>query len=346
MKNPNESTAMLDMFTHPVFRVEGDTVIQTNTYAAACGVKNGDSIASMISHNREDYAAFAGCLSTGIEIEGVPYIATVFRTEDGDIFHLQTGEETPELRVLALAAQQLRAPLSEVMTAAEGLSDKETAGIINKGLYQLLRQIGNMSAASTYRQGRLYGMETVNAVSVINEIMQKALLLCNKNEKRLEYKSLTEDIYCPIDREMLERALYNLISNAIKFAPAGSVAFATLTIRNGKLRFSVESRIDDTSLTQSNLFMRYVREPNVEDGRHGLGLGIPLTQSAAAAHGGTLLMDRPSDDTVRFTITISTENPKGPIVSTPFPDFDYMGGWDHSLVELSDILPPSAFENI
>lgn len=346
MKNPNESMAMLDMFTHPVFRVADGTITHVNTYAAACGVKEDTPIAPMLSSNQEEYAAFESCLSLGLEIEGAPYIATVFRTENGDIVHLQASKETPETRILALAAQQLRAPLSEVMAAADGLSDKETAGLINKGLYQLLRQISNMSAASTYRQGRLYGMETANATAVINETMDKALLLCNKEGTRLAYKSLTEDIYCPVDREMLERAIYNLVSNAIKFSPAGSIASAVLTASAGKLRFSIESLVEDTALTQSNLFMRYVREPNVEDGRHGLGLGIPLTQYAAAAHGGTILMDRPTENTIRFTITVSMENPKGPVVSTPFPDFDYMGGWDHSLVELSDILPASAFENI
>lgn len=346
MKNPNESIGMLDMFSHPVFRVADGIIAEVNTYAADCGIRKDLSIFPLLKANKEEYTAFEGCLSLGLDIEGVPFIATVFRTEEGDIFHLQHNGETPELRILALAAQQLRAPLSEVMAAAEGLADKETAGLINKGLYQLLRQIGNMSDASTYRQGRIYGMETANATAAINEIMEKALLLCNKDGQRLTYKPLLEEIYCPIDREMLERAVYNLVSNAIKFSPSGSVSAAVLTAGNGKLRFSVESYLADAALTQSNLFARYVRSAAVEDGRHGLGLGIPLTQCAATAHRGTLLMDRPTEDTVRFTLTLSTEDPRGTVLSTPFPNFDYMGGWDHGLVELSDILPSSAFENI
>ena len=91
--------------------------------------------------------------------------------------------------------------------------------------------------------------------------------------------------------------------------------------------------------------MRYVRDAAIEDCRHGLGLGIPLIQCAAAAHNGTLLMDHPSADSVRFTLTLSTVSSGIPVVKTPFPNFDYLGGWDHGLVELSDVLPASVFED-
>ena len=346
MKNPNESMAMLDMFTHPVFCVKDGVIVRANSYAAACGVAENASFLPMLKGNKEEFASFTGCISLGLTIDGVSFIATIFRTDEHDVVHLQNNDETPELRVLALAAQQLRAPLSEIMAVTESLEDRENAGVINKNLYRLLRQVGNMSAAASYHHGRLYGMETANAVAVINEVMEKAQQLCNSQGTQLTYKPMAEEIYCRVDREMLERAIYNLISNAIKFSPAQSEVRAALAKTKGKLRFSIESRVDDPAMTQQNLFMRYVRDASVEDGRHGLGLGIPLTQCAAAAHGGALLMDRPTENTVRFTITISTENRGGPVVSTPFPEFDYMGGWDHGLVELSDVLPASAYDNI
>lgn len=356
MKKPNESMAMLDMFMHPVFRVKDGVICEVNSHAEQYQVTPGTQIKVLIAPNEEEYAAFeGGCLSLCVRIDGMDYIATVFRTDDGDVFHLQSTEESPELRIMTLVAQQLRCPLSEVMTAADALFSKdevrgsdenrEQAGLISKGLYQLLREIGNMSAVSTYRQGRLYGKETTNIVAVINETLEKAQTLCNRSSQRLAYTALWEDVYCAVDTEMLERALYNLISNAVKFSPADSAITAKLSLGQNKLRFTIQSKITDPALTQGNLFMRYVRDASVEDGRHGIGLGIPLTQFAAAAHNGTLLMDQPAEDTIRFTMTLSTINNKGPVVSTPFPAFDYMGGWDHSLVELSDVLPSSAYEN-
>lgn len=357
MKKPNEPMAMLDMFMHPAFRVKDGTICEVNSYAAHRGIETGTPVDTFITHDKEVYTAFeGGCLSLCVNVAGADHIATVYPAEDGDIFHLQSAEDSPELRVMTLAAQQLRSPLSEIMSAASSLFAKEAiqqtaeareqAGIINRGLYQLLREIGNMSAAASYRQGRTYGKETKNIVAVINETMEKAQTLCNTSARRLVYTPLCQDIYCGVDTQMLERAVYNLISNALKFSPAGSPVAAKLTAAQDKLRFSVESEVADPALTQKDLFLRYVREADVEDGRHGLGLGIPLTQYAAFAHGGSLLMDHPKEGTVRFTLTLSTRSDKAPILSAPFPDFDYMGGWDHGLVELSDVLPSSAFENI
>lgn len=356
MKKPNESMAMLDMFMHPAFRVKDGIICEVNSYATRCRISAGTSVDTLIAHDNEAYATFAGsCLSLSVCAEEVAYIATVYRTDDGDIFHLQSTEDAPELRIMTLAAQQLRNPLSEIMTAAstlfakeeikEAAENREQAGIISKGLYQLLREVGNMSAASSYRQGRRYAKETKNITSVINETVEKAQTLCNASTHRLDYTPFEEDVYCGVDTEMLERAVYNLISNAIKFSPAGSLVTAKLTPAKNKLRFCVQSQMADPALAQGNLFLRYIREAELEDGRQGLGLGIPLTQYAALAHGGSLLMDHPDENTVRFTLTLSTASHKEPVLRSPFPDFDYMGGWDHGLVELSDILPASAYEN-
>lgn len=353
MNNPKNSTALLDMFQHPVFRVKDGHILEVNSTAETREIQAGIPIADLLPNNYDVYCGYTGgCLSISVQVGGVEYIATVLRSEDGDIFHLQDLEESPELRIMALAAQQLRNPLSEVMTATETLFSKELIqnreqiGLINKGLFQLLREIGNMSAVSTYKQGRTYGKETKNAVAVINETMEKAQVLCSNTSKQLRYTSICEAVYCSVDEEMLERAIYNLVSNAIKFSPANSTIDVKLSKGNNKLCFSIESETADTSLTHGNLFMRYIRDASVEDGRHGLGLGIPLTQYAAAAHKGALLMDHPSSGHVRFTLTLSTQSDQTQVLKTPFPKFDYMGGWDHGLVELSDVLPASQFENL
>lgn len=351
MNKPNESIAMLDMFVHPVFRVKDGMICEVNSQAERHQIKTGTPIAELLDQCENEYAAFTGgCLSLAITVDETTYLATAFHTDDGDIFHLQSTDASPEFRSIALAAQQLRSPLSEVMTAADTLfakeeitttdENREQAALISKGLYQLLRQISNMSAVSTYQQGRLYGKETKNIVAVINETMEKAQALCS----RLVYTPLYDEIYCPVDTEMLERALYNLVSNAVKFSPADSTVTAKLISGQNNLRFSIQSKLTDATLTQGNLFLRYIRDASVEDGRHGLGLGIPLTQYAAAAHKGSLLMDQPQSDVVRFTLTLSTVSDSAPVLSSPFPDFDYMGGWDHGLVELSDVLPSAAYE--
>lgn len=351
MSNPKNPISMLDMFQHPVFCVKDGFIQALNDRAVACGFAVQTPIAELLCCDEDIYTLSAGdCLCTGVQTANIRYIATVIPTDDGDYFHLQVANPGSEVRTMALVAQQLRAPLSEIMTATEailgteGTQNADECHLIYKNLLRMMREVSNMSAFASYQQDRLYGKQTANIVSVINEVLEKAQNLCNSSVQQLHYIPYAEDIYCPTDTEMLERAIYNLISNAIKFSPEGSVAKAKLSAENNKVYFSIQSKLSDPTLTKGNLFLRYLRDAAIEDGRYGIGLGIPLTQYAAVAHNGALLMDYPEADVVRFTLILSAVPSKEILLKAPFPAFDYTGGWDHGLVELSDILPLSAFK--
>ena len=152
-------------------------------------------------------------------------------------------------------------------------------------------------------------------------------------------------IYCPADLEILKKAIYNLISNAIKGSPQkGTINIAVESVGE-KIRFSIQNA-DNGLGAEADLFSRYLRSPQIEDGRHGIGLGLTIAQLAASTHNGVLLMDRPKSGSIRFTLTISTRRQDGDLVRSPIMQIDFGGGLKTSLVELSDVLPVSAFENI
>ena len=96
---------------------------------------------------------------------------------------------------------------------------------------------------------------------------------------------------------------------------------------------------------RGNLFSRYTREPGLEDSRHGIGLGLSLICSVAALHGGTVLVDHPLETGTRVTMTMAIRSGSSTTLHSPRIRVDYAGEWDHSLLELSDILPTSLYES-
>ena len=71
-----------------------------------------------------------------------------------------------------------------------------------------------------------------------------------------------------------------------------------------------------------------------------------LIRSAAAAHGGTVLLDRTKEGLNRLTMTLSIRQSTDTMVRTPayIPHPDYAGERDHRLLELSDVLPAEFYK--
>ena len=96
---------------------------------------------------------------------------------------------------------------------------------------------------------------------------------------------------------------------------------------------------------RGSIHTRYMRRPGIEDVRYGIGLGMVLVRSAAAAHGGTLLMEHLKGQGTRVTMTMQIRQDSGSFVRSPVLPYDYAGELNHLLVELSDSLPAELYGN-
>ena len=95
----------------------------------------------------------------------------------------------------------------------------------------------------------------------------------------------------------------------------------------------------------SNVFTRYQRQPGIEDSRFGIGLGMVLIRNAAAAHGGTVLIDQSQGSGTRVTLTIKVQQNPSNTLRSPVLRVDYAGERDHCLLELSEILPAHLYKS-
>ena len=353
METLNHSFPWLELIEHPAFCVKDGIIIAANSPAERRLLQVGTDVREIVTENREAYESFRnGSLYLTIHVCGLPCPASVTRTQDWDIFHIHPDSEDGSLQALALAAMQLRVPLANVMTVTDRLfSDLKTAdpeiqkqaGQINQNLYRLLRIISNMSDAGNYYCD---DMQTSNLTSVIDEVVNKAQVCFSGSNIHLEYSSLQAPVLSLANTEKLERAIYNLLSNAARFSPSGSTVTATLTKNENQLVFCVRNETAE-DLAEGNLWQRYRREPGIEDPRHGLGLGMALISAAASVHGGTVLVDHPSAKETRVTMTIPIVKENSSNVRTPVLRIsDYAGGRDKGLLELAEILPSNAYNNI
>lgn len=342
-----EISQILEMSELPSLYVEDGIIRCANHSALARMVPLNEPILPLLETGSHEYAAFSdGCLCLSLRIRDTVYNATVKMLCGHHLFQLEPGHGGSELQSLALAAQELRSPLERILANTETLFPKLNPGVhseewtqmaqINRSLYQLHRLIGNMSDAGT---AFAPVMELQDVTAVFQEIFDGAASLCAASGITLEFSNLPASTYSLVNRDGLERAVYNLLSNAMKYTSPGGTIRSSLTHRKNTLYFTMtDSGSGMSPGVSANAFTRYLREPGIEDSRFGLGLGLMLVHTTATAHGGTVLLDHPAEGGVRIVLSMPIRQ-KGDTVRSPVLHIDYAGERDHGLVELSDVLP-------
>ncbi len=355
MEQNRSDVSLLQLLRRPAFCVENGVVTHVNSEASALLLHAGIPVRELIAIGGEEYESFSsGCLYLTLRMAGQEMGACVMPHGDGHIFILEQQEDLAQLQSLALAARELREPLAGMMAAADRLlpaaareddpQAKAQAAQMNRRLFQMNRIVCNMSDAAQYVQGGQHRMETVNMAPFLDEIFQQAEQLSAKAGITLRYTGLPQDVFTLADRERLERAVYNLLSNAMKACAAGGMIEAKVTQRKGIVVISIADNgcgIPDDML--GDVYTRFMRAPSLADSQSGLGLGMVLVRSTAALHGGVVLIDRPGEQGTRVSMSIAVRQGKNAIVRSPVLRVDYAGERDHGLLELADVLPAELY---
>ena len=351
-----EKMGMLDLMVRPGFCVRDNRIVKANHLAQSLQIAVGEDVRTLLVTGAEEYAAFTeGCLYLTISVSGQVYGVSVTRMDPYHVFIFEQDADRSELQAMALAARELREPLTSVMTTAdrlfpmEALRDdpqtREQVARINRGLLQMLRVISNMSDAQQYAAQLPSRQETQDVCAILSEVFRHAGQLISHGDITLTFRNLESPVYCLVDQEKLERAVLNILSNAIKFTPKGGSIEASLTRRKNMLYLQIQdSGSGIAENLRGNIHSRYLRQPAIEDGRFGIGLGMVLIRSAAACHGGTVLIDQPEGAGTRVTMTIAIRQNTDSMMRSPILRVDYAGERDHGLLELSDTLPASLYE--
>lgn len=356
MEQQDTLTGMLDLMSYPAFCVKGGAIVYANRPAQACMLADGTPVSQILFTGAEEYAAFqGGCLYLTLCLGGAYRGASVTRMGEFDVFILEPADDLAALQGLALAAQELRAPLSNVMTVTDklfpqledvtGPNTEEQMARINKGLFQLLRIVSNMSDALHYSQLPSLGQEVVDICDYLEELFRTTADLAQEAGVTLRFQNLNATVYSLADPDKLQRAVSNILSNAMKFTPKGGTIDAKLSRRGNMLYLTIQDSGSGVPANlRGSLFSRYQRSPEIEDSRNGIGLGMVLVRSVAAMHGGTVLLECPENSGTRVTMTLAIRQKTDSMVQSPILRVDYAGERDHRLLELSDVLPHTLYK--
>ena len=261
----------------------------------------------------------------------------------------------PDENVLASlfpdVAAQLRAALSNLHLAAAQLAPAEArendpaldrkAALLDQSYYRLLRLVNSLSSAAYLTNDDMLTLQDRDIVDLVSGLCEKAGAVAPLLELELRFVCPMERHVCAMAADALEQVVYHLLSNAFKFTPAGGVVTVELQVKNKLVLLSVTDTGRGIPEEQiSSLFDRYLHAGQMDPPPHGLGLGLPLCRRIAEGHGGTLMAESREGQGSRFTLSLPDRQVGSGVSDVPF---DYAGGFNRTLMALSDALPVSAF---
>ena len=254
--------------------------------------------------------------------------------------------------VLRQVSGQLRQSLGNIGAALERLAPPErreedpeldrSAAVLLRSYYRILRLSGNLAEAAALEEPSTAQLVNDDIVGFCREMVRRAEHPAALMGLRLAFRSEKVSHIIAMDAERMERLVMNLLSNAFKFTPAGGEVVLEVRV----VRQWVELRCSDTGCgiprdRLETVYERYHFPQQADPPPYGLGLGLPICRRIAWEHGGSLLIN--SEEGRGTTVTLSLPNTRARKQALHAPVMDYAGGYNRTLLELSDALPREAF---
>jgi two-component system phosphate regulon sensor histidine kinase PhoR len=113
------------------------------------------------------------------------------------------------------------------------------------------------------------------------------------------------------DRELMEYAFYNLLTNAVKYSPAETEIHVFSEISEGELHLAVRDQgIGIDSREIKSIFKKFYRTKRAEaSGEAGTGIGLSIVEQIVVQHGGKIDVTSEPGKGSCFTIVLKCAAP-------------------------------------
>ena len=213
-------------------------------------------------------------------------------------------------------SHEFRTPLTLMLGPVEDLLAKSHTDlppaatgqleVVNRNGLRLLRLVNTLLDFSRIEAGR------VRATYQATDLAAFTAELASVFRAAVERAGLRLTVDCPplgapvfVDRDMWEKIVLNLLSNAFKYTFAGEIV---VTLRQGQGAAELRVRDSGTGIPAEEiprLFERFHRVENARGRTHeGSGIGLALVQELVKLHGGAVAVESVVEQGSTFAVTI------------------------------------------
>lgn len=202
-------------------------------------------------------------------------------------------------------------PLEEILQAdSPAISDKikDNLSVTYRNAQRLLKLVNSLLEFSRIEAGRVHASYkpvdivalTKDLASGFRSIIEKAGLVFD-----VECSVITKPVY--VDREMWEKIVLNLLSNAFKYTLHGMIRISLKQVNDHVELLVIDTGVGIPAKELPKMFERFHRVPNTIGRTHeGTGIGLSLINELVKMHYGEISVNSKVDEGSIFRVSIPT----------------------------------------
>ena len=222
---------------------------------------------------------------------------------------------------VANVSHELRTPLTNIRSYTETLLDaagdipldteKQFLGVISSESERMARIVTDLLTLSKLDYGRMeLRMTHFSLADMLRNVANAMKLTAQDSGHELQVDT-PDDLPAIVgDRERIEQVVVNILSNAVKYTPAGGhIRLAACTVPNNRVRITVED--DGVGIPASDVPRLFERFYRVDKARSraagGTGLGLAIAKEIVEQHEGKIALASEYGKGTTVTITLPTD---------------------------------------
>ncbi|MCX7604742.1 MAG: CHASE2 and HATPase_c domain-containing protein [Bryobacteraceae bacterium] len=211
-------------------------------------------------------------------------------------------------------AHEMRTPLTAIQGSSELISRynlpeakrRELSQMINAESKRLARMITTFLDVEKLSAGQMeLRLAEIDAAALVDACCRRAAPLAERKRIRLS-NLVPPDLRLKADAELLEYAVYNLLTNAVKYSPEETEVRVGAAAENGQIRLWVTDQgIGMDEAEMKNLFRKFYRTKRAEQsGETGTGIGLSIVRQIVELHEGDIRVQSAPGRGSTFTLVL------------------------------------------
>jgi signal transduction histidine kinase len=202
-------------------------------------------------------------------------------------------------QAMHFVTHEMRTPLSAIQGSSELISRfalteekrKQMAQLINSESKRLARMVEVFLNVEKLSAGQMeLKKESISVADMIAICVQRVQPLADRKHIGVILQPIGAELLLTGDRELMEYACYNLLTNAVKYSPQRTEVTVGAAKDGGHVRISVKDQgigMDQKEVKQ--IFRKFYRTKKAEEsGEAGTGIGLSIVQQIVEQHGGEI----------------------------------------------------------